>query len=89
MTSLGPPICMSCARMARGPNAAVGTCEAFPEGIPDDIWLGGYDHRLPYPGDEGVLFSLALSPDAAAGLEAYDDSGRAGSAQIGYKVPTS
>ncbi|MBA9001809.1 hypothetical protein [Thermomonospora cellulosilytica] len=31
-------------------------CQAFPGGIPEDIYPGGYDHRLPYPGDGGVRF---------------------------------
>lgn len=31
-------------------------CEAFPDGIPTDIYLEGFDHRLPYPGDHGIRF---------------------------------
>lgn len=29
---------------------------AFPEGIPDAIWGGGFDHRKAFPGDNGVRF---------------------------------
>lgn len=31
-------------------------CEAFPEGIPEDIFFGDEDHRLPQPNDNGIQF---------------------------------
>ena len=36
----------------------VGTCKAFPKGIPDDIWLGKDNHRKPYRGDNDIQFEL-------------------------------
>lgn len=32
------------------------SCKAFPDGIPENILLGIYDHRLPYKGDHGIRF---------------------------------
>ncbi|MGI8335781.1 hypothetical protein ACRYCC_38030 [Actinomadura scrupuli] len=63
-------ICAACTRLKTLPNpdhdpggespytAFIRFCEAFPDGIPDDIDLGGFDHRLPYPGDHGVRFEF-------------------------------
>lgn len=39
-------------------------CAAFPEGIPDGIFLGTIDHRLPYPGDMGIRWSESLEYNA-------------------------
>ena len=35
-------------------------CMAFPKGIPDGIFLGTIDHRLPYPGDFGIRWRESL-----------------------------
>lgn len=44
--------CVACARKTPG----AGTCEAFPDGIPDAILLNDADHRYPFPGDGGLQF---------------------------------
>ncbi|MEV5983561.1 hypothetical protein AB0L85_00840 [Streptomyces sp. NPDC052051] len=60
-------ICDSCAREKATRHNPEGRtsrdqwipyCEAFPDGIPPDIYLGGVDHRMPYPGDRGTRFAL-------------------------------
>jgi len=33
-------------------------CDAFPNGIPTEIWWWGYDHRLTFPGDNGIKFEF-------------------------------
>jgi excisionase family DNA binding protein len=31
-------------------------CDAFPEGVPDEIWFGTIRHNKPYPGDHDIQF---------------------------------
>jgi hypothetical protein len=31
-------------------------CDAFPNGIPDEIIYGDIDHKSPYTGDHGIVF---------------------------------
>jgi hypothetical protein len=60
------PICIDCRRYRpRVRDAELGpNCDAFPGGIPREILFEGADHRLPWPGDNGVLF-LAKDDEAA------------------------
>lgn len=42
-------------------NMETSACDAFPGGIPDEIYLGDFDHRNPYPNadepeDNGIRF---------------------------------
>ena len=44
--------CANCKRF-RGKPATWPTCEAFPDGIPEEIAYGENQHREPFPGDHG------------------------------------
>jgi len=46
------PICSLCRHQGEDRY----TCEAFPDGIPDEIWFGQVDHKTPYPRDNGIRF---------------------------------
>jgi hypothetical protein len=55
---IGPaPICLNCKHFHQGGEGL--TCDAFPEGIPDDILTTDVEHRKPYPGDHGMQFEQA------------------------------
>ena len=62
MTPSGPPICSLCHYYEPGtdPDNELNKprCKAFPEGIPDEIFKGGFDHREPL-GEEAITFRLA------------------------------
>ncbi len=55
MTGILPPMCVDCARLVDSPGKGL-TCQAYPDGIPDEIVYGKWDHRLPKPGDRGLQF---------------------------------
>ena len=65
MTSFVRPFCWPCAhyipnRQYNAPGEGpltIGSCAAFPDGIPPEIATGRADYRLPYPGHHGVQFS--------------------------------
>ena len=50
----------------------MGRCDAFPDGIPQEILENWHDHRLAYPGDNGIRFEQ--DPDMLpACFEPMDD----------------
>lgn len=49
---IGPaPMCETCAR-----SRPDGTCDAYPDGIPEEIIMNEWDHRFPKPGDHGLQY---------------------------------
>ena len=61
MTSRPAPMCCFCKHsrpetVVKTPAGRRETCDAFPQGIPDAIFLEGFDHRMPFPGDGGIRF---------------------------------
>ena len=70
-------MCIACLRLKRdsldltNPTPGGGTtCSAFPDGIPTEIMDEGYDHRQPFPGDDGKMF--VLDPEFEDVLQKYE-----------------
>jgi hypothetical protein len=50
------PICFGCFHLILGTDPIA--CAAFPDGIPDAILMGEFDHHKAYPGDRGLRFTI-------------------------------
>jgi len=44
--------CITCVHLREGGEKAI--CDAFPDGIPEEIAVGHFDHAQPYEGDNGI-----------------------------------
>jgi hypothetical protein len=51
------PQCLQC-KYFHDEDTEHSTCDAFPQGIPEDILLSKFDHSKPFPGDNGIQFQL-------------------------------
>ena len=63
-----PPMCVVCDRIAGDRSFS---CEAFSDGIPDEIAFRYFDHRKEYPGDNGLRFVPIDSPATEVILDFY------------------
>jgi hypothetical protein len=46
------------------------TCEAFPDGISQEILSGEFDHSNPHPADKGIRFQPAQNADQTSARRA-------------------
>jgi hypothetical protein len=61
------PACEECKRLkVSGDLDTPLSCEAFPSGIPDDIYFYGNPHTEPYPGDNGLQFLSVVKAGAGS-----------------------
>ena len=66
------PICAKCKHLVMACRREP-YCKAFPEGIPDTIFAGRYNHRRLFPGDNGVRFEpiMNIEDDDAYPADVY------------------
>lgn len=63
------PLCFECRNLHQGvPGGAPGTCDAFPESIPLDIWENDELHLGDYPGDNGLHFEAIPGQEEKVGI---------------------
>lgn len=61
---IAPVACATCARYKQEKLNYWPICEAFPDGIPDEIASGKNGHEETYPGDHGLQYDPI--PEVAA-----------------------
>lgn len=57
MTIGRAPECLRCAHFDNSPNATKLSCAAFPDGIPERVYMSEVLHHEHLPGDHGLLFT--------------------------------
>lgn len=50
--------CLECKHIGITTDDFVPTCQAFPKGIPDEIFFEKVIHDKPYQGDNGIQFEI-------------------------------
>lgn len=74
--NLPSAVCSFCSRLESTEGR---TCEAFSDGIPEEIWRGDNDHSKPVEGDGGLMFlQLGVSDDweSLVGLNTHTEKTR-------------
>ena len=70
-----PPQCETCRRLIMWPGNKISVdedrfcCEAFPDGIPQDIHTGEFDHTEPHDGDHGLRYLKLPEEETAGGVK--------------------
>jgi len=67
------PSCYTCRHLKDFPN-----CEAFPNGIPEDIQKGIDPHMDPVDGDDGITYTPFLSEEEETRVRVDDALRKAG-----------
>ena len=62
------PVCLLCRHYRRTEPR---TCDAFPDRIPDEIWVYVNPHTQPISGDHGIQFELDEQRDKEVRLPAH------------------
>jgi hypothetical protein len=59
------PVCNLCKHFSvrSSIDSGIPVCDAFPEGIPVEIWKGDNKHTKPYPGDHGLQFEQSYAAE--------------------------
>ncbi len=55
-------ICMSCKHYRPANITERQTCDAFPDGIPDQVLMGINEHKRPILGDHGLQYEQKDTP---------------------------
>jgi len=62
--TIGPaPLCLNCIHFHDRDADRYPSCDAFPQGIPERIFYEAFNHRRPYPGDQGIRFERKPKPE--------------------------
>lgn len=59
--------CQNCINFAQSDTSGIPTCVAFPEGIPEVILTGDFDHSKPFEGDNGFRYQPIDATDYDTG----------------------